>query len=638
MINFKYKIKLSLWFVWIFSKLTVLFVLTHKKGLNQGVYNHKLSAKPSFFLLVFVFFLKLSVTHAQYCEDTQPIFQQVISNPIEGRKEAMNLLNLTEEKEKQALLNNIIGLSYAIISKTDSAIYHFDKGIELLEENHEMLPRIFVNKAILHRNNNNLESAIFNIINAENIANNQNNKSALPLIYGEYSSIYSLLARDIDALEYIRKAIAILEEENVDVNSLAIEKQKLGNIYLRLKDYDFAKKIYDEILPTLKQSPQVLSYLISKINYAEIIEYFGDANDAVEYLESILDEISAKESDLVLQLYYSKLAKYLSLVNSDRANQVGELAVSLALKTPTTYTLSIVSQFMERLFIEKRFERLNEIIKDLDVLLDYSDYPLVDLLFYNGIKAMFFEATGDCDKAFEALKTEKELAAQKQLIQSGVSAKEAKTKYKNDILSKENLLLIKEAELQYRKSGIIYISLVGSLGVLFLLYRLSLQKRKNAETKNKMYIEKLEVESKLSLLQQKNLEEKKKEIRDLINKNLLLGEQLNEFKKVLSASDNKIKLITQLDKIQPKEEYWEELIYKLRVVEKDFFLNLMNRFPDLTKKEIDFCALVRIGLEYKQIANILSITHNSVITKKYRLTKKLQLNEDEDFQNWIMTI
>jgi DNA-binding CsgD family transcriptional regulator len=65
---------------------------------------------------------------------------------------------------------------------------------------------------------------------------------------------------------------------------------------------------------------------------------------------------------------------------------------------------------------------------------------------------------------------------------------------------------------------------------------------------------------------------------------------------------------------------------------------LQARFPELSQSELEFCALVKLNLSFKDIANLMNINHRSVFAKKYRITQKLKTSEDEDFYKIIREI
>jgi DNA-binding CsgD family transcriptional regulator len=90
---------------------------------------------------------------------------------------------------------------------------------------------------------------------------------------------------------------------------------------------------------------------------------------------------------------------------------------------------------------------------------------------------------------------------------------------------------------------------------------------------------------------------------------------------------------------QVKEKnYWQEFELKFTALHPDFLQKLQAAHPSLTKKEADFCALVRLNLSNKEIASLTQISYESVISKKYKLRKKLGYKTDGDFLEFLHSI
>jgi DNA-binding CsgD family transcriptional regulator len=73
-------------------------------------------------------------------------------------------------------------------------------------------------------------------------------------------------------------------------------------------------------------------------------------------------------------------------------------------------------------------------------------------------------------------------------------------------------------------------------------------------------------------------------------------------------------------------------------VHKDFFTNLKKKYPDLSSGELRLSALIRLNLNLKESATLLNIAPDSVKTARHRLRKKLNLPEDSNLTDYLMTI
>lgn len=91
-----------------------------------------------------------------------------------------------------------------------------------------------------------------------------------------------------------------------------------------------------------------------------------------------------------------------------------------------------------------------------------------------------------------------------------------------------------------------------------------------------------------------------------------------------------INLIKDIRFVLSRKDYWNEFRLKFTQTHPNFNTALKARFPNLSPKDISFCSLIKLNLSNKEIASMLQVSHESVITKKYLLKKKLKLSADQD--------
>lgn len=139
------------------------------------------------------------------------------------------------------------------------------------------------------------------------------------------------------------------------------------------------------------------------------------------------------------------------------------------------------------------------------------------------------------------------------------------------------------------------------------------------------------------------LEQKENKIKILYEKNKIKENLLhleNKFEQMLQKQF----LINNLSKENIEE------IYKLAETNSPLYLEKFNVFfptfndqllhlcPNLSQNEIHFCTLIKLNLETKKIAQILNQTVRSVESKKYRLKKKLNLENEINIQEYLIKI
>ncbi|MCG1036331.1 hypothetical protein [Polaribacter sargassicola] len=220
-----------------------------------------------------------------------------------------------------------------------------------------------------------------------------------------------------------------------------------------------------------------------------------------------------------------------------------------------------------------------------------------------------------------------------------------------------------ENELLLSKEGLILrqrIIIVG--GVLFLIisflfaynrYKYSNQLRTLVKEK-----ENLNSELKQNLLKLKETHDtlisKNEEINSLLkfNKQSLLTKTLkisnykdavnNIIKKVNKLIENNTTIKTSklftinraLEQIISEEDIWEEFKIQFEKNRPDFFEKLLEKSPKLSINEQKHCAYVAVNLKSKEVANIINLSARSVETTRYRIKKKLEL-ENETLQGYL---
>ncbi len=84
------------------------------------------------------------------------------------------------------------------------------------------------------------------------------------------------------------------------------------------------------------------------------------------------------------------------------------------------------------------------------------------------------------------------------------------------------------------------------------------------------------------------------------------------------------------------DDNWEMFRRNLDRMDEKFFVKLQNAYPSLTSADLRFCALLRMNLSTKEIANTLNLTTRGVESARYRLRKKFGLEASESLSGFII--
>jgi DNA-binding CsgD family transcriptional regulator len=98
------------------------------------------------------------------------------------------------------------------------------------------------------------------------------------------------------------------------------------------------------------------------------------------------------------------------------------------------------------------------------------------------------------------------------------------------------------------------------------------------------------------------------------------------------------RLINLIDYSFNIDRDWDEFKMYFEGVHKDFFIKLKKEYPELSSGELRLCALIRLSLNLKETATLLNITPDSVKTARHRLRKKLNVPEESNLTDYLMTV
>ncbi len=261
-----------------------------------------------------------------------------------------------------------------------------------------------------------------------------------------------------------------------------------------------------------------------------------------------------------------------------------------------------------------------------------------------------FDATNQDKRTILALQNVVGLKDEISLQYSQLDSTELQSKYKaDDQLQKNKMLKEVNTKLETQQTatsgkyyGLLALFLVVAIGGIFLWFRFSKKSKIKDENLSKITVEKqlneteLKTEREISQEKEQRLQRQNQELMSNSLSQVNLKEQLQTIVTELKA-DNQFENASKLERLD-NQLHWKLFMEKFDAVNPNFIGSLSKAFPQLSQSELQFCALVKLNLSYKEIGNILQITHQSVFTKKYRLKKKIQRDDDADFLKLIHSI
>jgi tetratricopeptide (TPR) repeat protein/DNA-binding CsgD family transcriptional regulator len=141
------------------------------------------------------------------------------------------------------------------------------------------------------------------------------------------------------------------------------------------------------------------------------------------------------------------------------------------------------------------------------------------------------------------------------------------------------------------------------------------------EKENEMYRLKVDQQNKELALLAKNIKQKNKLLQELHKKISNMDKEDSLSKEELVAS-----ILSYLKKTNTGERAWHIFEDQVDKIYPGFISHLCNNYPDLTRQELRVCALLRLDLSSKEIANTLFVATRTIEIYRTRIRKKLNLS------------
>ncbi|WP_158825857.1 tetratricopeptide repeat protein [Mucilaginibacter lacusdianchii] len=130
---------------------------------------------------------------------------------------------------------------------------------------------------------------------------------------------------------------------------------------------------------------------------------------------------------------------------------------------------------------------------------------------------------------------------------------------------------------------------------------------------------------------------------NLIKNNQLLEDMRNTLQEMVKDDKRDQKkqmqqIIHQINQGFNHEQHWKEFTSAFEQVHQQFFKNLKQHSTDLTSTDMRLIALLKVNMDSKDIAGLLGISLDSLRVARYRLRKKLNLEQGDNLSTFIQSL
>ncbi|HWY37316.1 MAG TPA: tetratricopeptide repeat protein [Bacteroidia bacterium] len=487
------------------------------------------------------------------------------------------------------------------------------------KEKELLLAKINVALAAVYSGKGHYDKSLELYLNNIDVLEKKHEKKDLARVFHNIAVTYYHTFKFDESKKYTLKSKALFEELKDTVNVLS-SLSLLGTICYGKDDYSGALAYYKE---SLEQTEKLKNKSYSAINLNGIGTVYADTkrfSEAIPYFERAL--AIAKEMDNQQAIITCSLNLgicYSGLNDQAEAIKIYNQSLIIAKQIGSKHSTKELYYYLMEAYEKQKDYR--------SALSSLQQFTIVNDSIYNEESS---QQINELTTKYETATKEKEIAV-----------------LNADLLAKQKDKEILSAKVKEKNSIIISTILATFFIIIAALLFISRQKLKSKKDKiifekqeSLLQAEKQKAES--ELLNAKNLLDSYTE--HLIEKNKAVEELQHEIEKLkgLKATEIYEEKIDALDDLNNAtiltDEDWEKFKGLFEQVYKGFFIRLKDKLPNLTKAEIRLISLIKLNLDTKQMANMLGVSINTITVTKYRLRKKININEQQDIASLVESI
>jgi tetratricopeptide (TPR) repeat protein len=599
----------------------------------------------------------------------------MINNPEKALSFAVTAEKFARSEKQQILLSDALKLkadAYFYLNKMDSSLTAYVESAKTDELSKTPRPDSILRRigdagyVLLQQGKFNQSIEYLN--HALQLSRTQKDTAQIATNLSNLGISHKMLGNYEKAVGYFLQTLELdkLTGNNADMST---NYNSIGMLYLSWEKPEAALEFLNLAIEYDLKSGNESKLSIRYSNMSKIFMTLNEPQTAIEYLEKALEIDRRQNQPVKIGTRLQGLGLcYMAMKNYPKAIAKMQEATEIFRRAGAEYKLAGIKIQLGKIYVgqndliaaEKVFKEGMEIAKKHNLRAEQAEASR-ELYHLNKKSDDFYQALF----YFEELKMHQDSMFSEQ---SAKQINEFEVKYESEKKEHENRILQKENELRRKKqqqaTGAIIALFLITISLLwaFILKRKSLLqsrvlfakeseltrlKMENFERKNQHLQELLFAEEEIKKLQIRSLEQKNQELTSatllIANKNdvFIKLKRLAEAIKVQTNNDSTEivkEIITEIDRQTDIENQWEQFRRRFESVHKSFFDKLHKNNASLTQNDLQMCAYIKLNMATKEIARLMNIAPESVNTNRYRLRKKLNLNEGQTLDEFIHSL
>ncbi len=452
-----------------------------------------------------------------------------------------------------------------------------------------------------------------------------------------------------EAIDQFNNALALINEKD----TLAVHfKNEIGKIYLSLKNTNKAKEYFDESIYISSISKYVKGDALSKGLLGSYYEKEGKYLEALKYQqESLKLFVQLNDDEGVAMVNENIGSVYEDLEQYELAYEYFKKSEKYFQKTNDKGLISVFNNLGD---VNRKTGKYTQAIeystKAHRLALEYMDKYQVKSANKDLSKA--YALTGNFKEAFEYLLKSERINEELTSSQNIQQLNTLQTVYETQQKEAQIDLLLQQKKTSRANQDLLLVSFGATLLIVGFLFFYFKRKRKENSKLQEYKQRTLKAEIEKKEIEEKNLQHAVHVKTSTLSRYSLHLSQKNKMLSDLSVTltniaarknvdaHSKIKSIAKEINFHLKQEReWDEFNNFFKEIHPEFVKKLSSLSQDnLSPAELRLGMLLRLNLSSKEIASILRVTPDSVRVARYRLRKKLPIDQKEELVNFMIAL
>ncbi|MCK0161452.1 tetratricopeptide repeat protein [Allomuricauda sp. F6463D] len=477
------------------------------------------------------------------------------------------------------------------------------------------------------------------------------NPKQIALAYLQIGEYYHVLGLYTEAISQYNFALDHLSFDLQDPLFINLNNN-IGNVYLSLNNFALAEKYFEEtkqVSIKLKDN-EGLARSLSLLGHShekqgEYEEALQDQTNSLELFQNLRDDHGIALTNENIGSIYEDLGRFeLAFKYFDKAYEYLQGSGSL-LEINVLNNLGDI--YRKTGDYESALERT---YMALELASDLNDGHQLESAYTDLSKT--YALMGNFKKAHEHLLKAEQYSSDMLKAQNYDQLNVLQTIYETNKKEAEIQLLKEQNKVIAANQNLMWVALFA-IGVIFTILYYYMGRKRKAKLKLQEYKQRmLKAELDKKAIEEKNLQHEvqlkaaslSRYSLHLSQKNKILLDMSNTLRNMVSRkhmnTSEKIKeLVKEIDFNLKQEQEWEEFMTFFKEIHPEFIKKLSALSKNnLSPAELRLGMLLRLNLSSKEIASILRVTPDSVRVARYRLRKKLPINQNEELVNYMIDL